>query len=58
MIAVHYAREGADCVIVHRKESREAEETKQLVVEAEGRRCLVLKGDVAAPSFCREIVIR
>ncbi|MDK2750693.1 MAG: hypothetical protein KYX60_08490 [Halomonas meridiana] len=55
---MHYAREGADCVIVHLKESREAEETKQLVVEAEGRRCLVLKGDVAAPSFCREIVIR
>ena len=50
MIAVHYAREGADCVIVHLKES-------QQLVEAEGRR-LVLKGDVAAPSFCREIVIR
>ena len=56
MIAVHYARERADSVIVHLKESRDAEETKQLV-EAEGRR-LVLKGDVAAPSFCREIVIR
>lgn len=56
-IAVHYAREGADSVIVHLKESRDAEETKRLV-EAEGRRCLVLKGDVAAPSFCREIVNR
>jgi NAD(P)-dependent dehydrogenase (short-subunit alcohol dehydrogenase family) len=57
VIAVHYAREGADSVIVHLKESRDAEETKRLV-EAEGRRCLVLKGDVAAPSFCREIVNR
>lgn len=56
-VAVHYAREGADSVIVHLKESRDAEETKRLV-EAEGRRCLVLKGDVAAPSFCREIVNR
>ncbi|MCO7228392.1 SDR family oxidoreductase [Halomonas sp. CnH100-B] len=56
-VAVHYAREGADSVIVHLKETQDAEETKRLV-EAEGRRCLVLKGDVAAPSFCREIVSR
>ncbi|WP_311063270.1 SDR family oxidoreductase [Halomonas sp. DWK9] len=56
-VAVHYAREGADSVIVHLKESKDAEETKRLV-EAEGRRCLVLKGDVAASSFCREIVKR
>lgn len=56
-VAVHYAREGADSVIVHLKEDKDAEETKQLV-EAEGRRCLVLKGDVAEPSFCREIVER
>ncbi|MBT2787801.1 MULTISPECIES: SDR family oxidoreductase [unclassified Halomonas] len=56
-VAVHYAREGADSVIVHLKETQDAEETKRLV-EAEGRRCLVLKGDVAAPAFCREIVKR
>lgn len=56
-VAVHYAREGADSVIVHLKETKDAEETKRLV-ETEGRRCLVLKGDVAAPAFCREIVKR
>lgn len=56
-VAVHYAREGADSVIVHLKETKDAEETKRLV-EAEGRRCLVLKGDVATPAFCREIVKR
>lgn len=54
-VAVHYAREGADSVIVHLKETKDAEETKRLV-EAEGRRCLVLKGDVAEPSFCRDII--
>ncbi|WP_447555412.1 SDR family oxidoreductase [Vreelandella sp. EE22] len=54
-VAVHYAREGADSVIVHLKEDEDAEETKRLV-EAEGRRCLVLKGDVGEPGFCREIV--
>ncbi|WP_447527881.1 SDR family oxidoreductase [Vreelandella sp. TE19] len=54
-VAVHYAREGADSVIVHLKEDEDAEETNRLV-QAEGRRCLVLKGDVGEPGFCREIV--
>lgn len=54
-VAVHYAREGADSVIVHLKEPKDAEDTKALV-EAEGRRCLVLQGDVADPTFCRDIV--
>ena len=43
--ALLYAREGADVAIVYRNESRDAEETKQLV-EAEGRRALLLEGDV------------
>ena len=50
-VAVHYAREGADSVIVHLKEPKDAEDT-QALVEAEGRRCLVLQGDVADPAFC------
>ncbi|WNL38314.1 SDR family oxidoreductase [Halomonas sp. PAMB 3232] len=54
-VAVHFAREGADSVIVHLEEDEDAEETKRLV-EAEGRRCLVLKGDVAQPVFCREVI--
>lgn len=56
-VAVHYAREGADCTIVHLEEETDASET-QALVEAEGRRCLVLKGDVGDPAFCREIVER
>ncbi|MBS9404611.1 SDR family oxidoreductase [Halomonas sp. TRM85114] len=56
-VAIHYAREGADSVIVHLEEDRDAEDT-QALVEAEGRRCLVLKGDVGDPAFCREVVDR
>ncbi|PMR73820.1 SDR family oxidoreductase [Billgrantia endophytica] len=56
-VAVHYAREGADSVIVHLEEDTDAQETRGLV-EAEGRRCLVLKGDVGKPDFCHEIVDR
>lgn len=54
-VAAHYAREGADSVIVHLDEGKDAEDTKALV-EAEGRRCLVLQGDVGDPAFCREVV--
>ncbi|TDX28732.1 NAD(P)-dependent dehydrogenase (short-subunit alcohol dehydrogenase family) [Modicisalibacter xianhensis] len=54
-VAVHYAREGADCVLVYLDEDRDAEDTKALV-EAEGRRCELIKGDVGDPAFCRETV--
>ena len=54
-VAVHYAREGADSVLVYLDEDRDAEDTKALV-EAEGRRCELIKGDVGDPAFCREVV--
>lgn len=56
-VAIHYAREGADCVIAYLEEKRDAEDTHALV-EAEGRRCLTLKGDVGESAFCREVVDR
>lgn len=57
-VAVLYAREGADVAIVYLAvEQSDAEETKQAVA-AEGRRCLLLPGDVQSPQFCREAVER
>lgn len=57
-VAVLYAREGADVAIVYLpEEQRDAEET-QAAVEAEGRRCLLLPGDVQDPEFCRDVVER
>jgi NAD(P)-dependent dehydrogenase (short-subunit alcohol dehydrogenase family) len=57
-VAVLYAREGADVAIVYlREEQRDAEET-QRAVEAEGRSCLLLPGDVSDPDFCEEAVER
>jgi NAD(P)-dependent dehydrogenase (short-subunit alcohol dehydrogenase family) len=57
-VAVLYAREGADVAIVYLpEEQRDAEETRA-AVEAEGRRCLLLPGDVADSSFCRDAVER
>jgi NAD(P)-dependent dehydrogenase (short-subunit alcohol dehydrogenase family) len=50
-IAVLYAREGADVAIVYLDEHEDAERTKR-DVEREGRRCIVIAGDVADPKFC------
>lgn len=53
--AICYAKEGADVAILYHKEREDAEETKRLV-EAEGRRCLALAGDVGDEAFCRQAV--
>jgi NAD(P)-dependent dehydrogenase (short-subunit alcohol dehydrogenase family) len=55
-VAVHFAREGADVAIVYLpEEEQDAQKTKDLV-EAEGRDCLLLSGDLKAPRFCEQIV--
>jgi NAD(P)-dependent dehydrogenase (short-subunit alcohol dehydrogenase family) len=55
-VAVLYAREGADVAIVYLKvEQSDAEETQQ-AVEAEGRRALLIPGDVREAKFCRQAV--
>lgn len=57
-VAVLYAREGADVAITHLREERaDARETRR-VVEAEGRRCLTLEGDLTDPDFCAHVVER
>lgn len=54
-VSVHFAHEGADIAIVYLDEDIDAEETKRLV-EAEGRKCLLLKGDVKKAEFCKKAV--
>jgi NAD(P)-dependent dehydrogenase (short-subunit alcohol dehydrogenase family) len=57
-VAVLYAREGADVAVVYLpKEQVDADETKR-AVEAEGRRCILIPGDVTDPEFCSEAVDR
>ena len=57
-VAVLYAREGADIAIVYlAPEQSDADETKQ-AIETEGRRCLLLCGDVTQIGFCRDAVAR
>jgi NAD(P)-dependent dehydrogenase (short-subunit alcohol dehydrogenase family) len=57
-VAVLYAREGADVAIVFLPEEQsDAEETRKFV-EDEGKRCLLLPGDVKNSSFCEQAVAR
>jgi len=57
-VAVHFAREGADVAIAFKpEEEQDAYETRQLV-EAEGRRCLTLPGDLRDRAYCQDIVDR
>jgi NAD(P)-dependent dehydrogenase (short-subunit alcohol dehydrogenase family) len=56
-VAVLYAREGADVAIVYLNAHEDAQDTKQYV-EKEGRRCLLIAGDVKDSKFCREAVER
>ena len=49
-VAVLFAREGCDIAICHLDEDRDAEDTRA-AVEAEGRKAIILKGDVSDPAF-------
>lgn len=49
-VAVHFAREGADVAIIYLESDIDAKETRKLV-EKEGRKCLLLKGDLTKKAF-------
>ena len=54
-VAVHFAREGADVAIVYLDEDKDAKQTQKLV-EKEGRKCLLLQGDLSDEDFCIDCV--
>src|SRR5207248_1405713 len=54
-VAIAFAKEGADVAAVYLEEEKDANETKHLV-EKEGRKCLLITGDVGQEEFCRKAV--
>ncbi|WP_410504160.1 SDR family oxidoreductase [Hymenobacter lapidiphilus] len=56
-VAVAFAMEGAHVAVLYNENTVDAEETKRLV-EAQNRRCLLLKLDVRQPEKCKEAVAR
>jgi len=58
-VAIAYAREGADVLVsyLNEQEDEDARETARHV-EAAGRRCVLVPGDIADAAHCRAIVER
>ncbi len=53
--AIAFAKEGANVVIAYLDEHEDAQET-QRYIEAEGRECVILAGDIGDAGFCGKIV--
>lgn len=54
-VAVAFAREKADVVLVYLDENEDAAKTRE-IIESLGRQCLAFAGDVADAGFCRQVV--
>jgi NAD(P)-dependent dehydrogenase (short-subunit alcohol dehydrogenase family) len=57
-VEILFAREGADVAIVYVKDEQSDAETTKKGVEAEGRKCLLVAGDVSRQKFCEKAVER
>jgi len=53
--AIAFAKEGANLLIAYLDEHEDAKET-QRHIEAEGRECMLLAGDIGEEAFCRKMV--
>jgi NAD(P)-dependent dehydrogenase (short-subunit alcohol dehydrogenase family) len=53
-VAIYFAKEGADVAIVYLEENDDAKETKSFV-EDEGRKCLLIPGDIGKEDFCKQV---
>ena len=54
-VAIAFAKEGADVMVVYLEEHEDALRTKE-AVQRYGRQCIVLAGDVGLAEFCQEVV--
>jgi NAD(P)-dependent dehydrogenase (short-subunit alcohol dehydrogenase family) len=56
-VAIAFAKEGADVAICYLSEKGDAEDTAR-EVEAEGRKCVTIAGDIGDEKHCRDTVAR
>jgi NAD(P)-dependent dehydrogenase (short-subunit alcohol dehydrogenase family) len=56
-VAIAFAREGADVLVAYLNEHEDAEELKQLL-QKEGRKIVILAGDLRDPKHCRSVIQR
>ena len=57
-VALAFAREGADVVVSYLSEEEEDARETQRLVEASGRRCVLVPGDISKSEHCRALVER
>ena len=55
-VAVLFAKEGADVSIVYLNEHKDAKETQSVIQQEQGRKCLLIPGDIANEKFCSSAV--
>jgi NAD(P)-dependent dehydrogenase (short-subunit alcohol dehydrogenase family) len=51
-VAVLFAKEGADIVVLYLNEHNDAKETKEVVESRYGRKCFLISGDIGKERFC------
>src|SRR6185312_1966591 len=56
-VAIAFAREGADTLIAYLNESEDAKEVADLIAK-EGRKAVLVEGDLRSADHCREVVER
>ena len=56
-VAILFAKEGADVVIVYLDEHQDAQETKG-IIDKLGRKCMILAGDIGDENFCQQVVMQ
>jgi len=54
-VAIDFAKEGANVVVVYLKEHEDAHETKKLI-EDKGGACLLISGDLGEEKFCQTVI--
>ena len=54
-VAIAYANQGADIVIVYYNEHKDAEETKKLI-DGIGKKCTLIAGDISDSNFCNNVL--
>jgi NAD(P)-dependent dehydrogenase (short-subunit alcohol dehydrogenase family) len=56
-VSIAFAKEGADIAIIYLNEDDDAKETKKHI-EKENRKCILVRGDVGDPDFCKFAVTK
>jgi NAD(P)-dependent dehydrogenase (short-subunit alcohol dehydrogenase family) len=57
-VAILFAKEGADIAISYLNEYIDARDTKKIIENEYGRRCLLLPGDISKETICKKIVAK